>query len=148
MFDLINIRRQISSLMPAVLLLASLVLTGCINSGAFYSASLTNVELSEPNYRVVATNLQGQADAGYLFGVSGSQGGFATTFALFRVAGDGLLYKSAIENLWSGFEASHGAIGNRRLALINVHFDADASNYLGIYSKSMVSVRADIIEFE
>lgn len=143
-----RIHHRTHRLLPASLLLAALVFTGCINSGAFYTASLTNVELSEPNYRIVATNLQGQAEAGYLFGLSGSQGGFATTFALFRVDGDGLLYQTAIENLWTSFEEMHGAVGNRRLALINVQFDADASNYLGIYSKSMLAVRADVIEFE
>lgn len=128
-------------------LLGSLTLTGCINSGAFYAANVTSVELGEDNYRIVATNVHGQAESGYLLGLSGSQGGYATTFALFRVQGDGLLYKAAVENLWAQFEAEHGPVGNRRLALVNVQFDADASNYLGIYSKSVVSVRADIVEF-
>ena len=95
----------------------------------------------------MATNVHGQSEAGYILGISGSEGGYATTFALFRVEGDGLLYKTAIENLWAQFEEQHGPVGNRPLALVNVQFDADASNYLGIYSKSVVSVRADVIEF-
>ena len=130
-----------------ILLLSALTLTGCINSGAFYTANLTSVELAEANYRIVATNVHGQSEAGYILGISGSQGGFATTFALFRVEGDGLLYKAAVESLWADFEQEHGSIGDRRLALVNVQFDADASNYLGLYSKSVVSVRADVIEF-
>ncbi len=131
----------------AVFLLTTLSLTGCINSGAFFAANITSVELGEDNYKIVATNVHGQSEAGYLIGLSGSQGGYATTFALFRVEGDGLLYKAAVENLWAQFEEQHGPVGNRALAMVNVQFDADASNYLGVYTKSVVSVRADIVEF-
>ncbi|MEZ4702776.1 MAG: DUF6567 family protein [Rhodothermales bacterium] len=130
------------------LLLLAAILTGCVNSGAFYAANRTSVELGEANFRIVALNAQGQAEAGYILGFSASQGGQATTLALFRVEGEGLLYKAAVEDLWAQFEAQHGAVGNRRLALVNVQFDADASNYLGLYSKSVVSVRADVVEFE
>lgn len=129
------------------LLLATLTFSGCVNSGAFFAANMTNVELGEANYQIVATNVHGQSEAGYILGLSGSQGGYATTFALFRVEGDGLLYKTAVEDLWAQFEEDHGSVENRRLALVNVQFDADASNYLGLYSKSVVSVRADIVEF-
>ena len=108
---------------------------------------MTEVQLSEDNYQIVATNVQGQSESGYILGISGSQGGFATTFAMFRVKGDGLLYKAAVEDLWAQFENQNGPVGNRTLALVNVQFDADASNYLGLYSKSVVSVRADIVEF-
>lgn len=131
----------------AVLLLAALTLAGCINSGAFYAANLTNVELGEDNYRIVATNIHGQAEAGYILGISGSQGGYATTFAMLRVDGDGLLYKAAVENLWAHFEENYDPVENRRLALVNVQFDADATNYLGLYTRSVVSVRADVVEF-
>ena len=130
-----------------VIILISISLTGCINSGAFYAANVTNVELSENNYHVVATNVSGTSKAGYLLGLSGSQRGYATTFALFRIEGDGMLYRAAIENLWAQFEDRHGPVVNRRLALVNVQFDSDASNYLGLYSRSVVSVRADIVEF-
>ena len=131
----------------SVLLFASFTLTGCFTSGAFYATNVTNVELGEANFKIVATNAHGQAEAGYLLGFSGSRGGYATTFALFRIEGDGLLYKAAVENLWTHFEDQHGPVTNRRLALVNVQFDADGSNYLGLYSKSVVSVRADIVEF-
>lgn len=132
----------------AVLVFAMLTFSGCINSGSFFAANMTNVELGEANYQIVATNVHGQSEAGYILGLSGSQGGYATTFAMFRVEGDGLLYKAAVEDLWAQFEEDHGPVENRRLALVNVQFDADASNYLGLYSKSVVSVRADIVEFE
>lgn len=140
----LDVPKKWAVLLAAVLLLT---LTGCINSGAFYAANMTNVELSEDNFQVIATNVHGQSEAGYILGLSGSQGGYATTFALFRVEGDGLLYKAAVEDLWAQFEEQNGPVMNRRLALVNVQFDADASNYLGLYSKSVVSVRADIVEF-
>lgn len=130
-----------------VALLTVLGLTGCVNSGAFYAGNITSVELSEADYRIVATNVQGEAEAGYVLGVSGSTGGYATTFALIRAQGDGMLYKEAVENLWANFEAEHGPVTDRPLALVNVQFDADAANYLFLYTKTMVSVRADIVEF-
>ena len=138
--------KQQTGILPALLLI-TLTATGCINSGAFYAGNLTSVELGENNYQIVATNVNGQAEAGYLIGFSGSQGGYATTLALFRVEGDGLLYKAAVENLWAQFEEEHGSVQNRQLALVNVQFDADAANYLGLYTKSVVSVRADVVEF-
>ncbi len=131
----------------ALAVLALTVVSGCVSSGAFYAANVTSVELGESNFRVIATNVNGQAEAGYVLGFSGSQGGYAVTFALARVEGDGMLYKEAVENLWAQFEAAHGPVENRRLALVNVQFDADASNFLGLYSKSVVSVRADVVEF-
>lgn len=137
-----NLRKPI----PLAFLLA-VALTGCINSGAFFATNLTNVELGQGDYAIVASNVTGQAEAGYLLGLSASQGGYASTFALIRVEGDGLLYREAVENLWANFAADNGPVEGRRLALVNVHFDADAANYLGLYTKSVVSVRADVVEF-
>ena len=56
--------RQMRMAPLAVILFAAATLTGCINSGAFYAANLTNVELGEDNFRIVATNIHGQAEAG------------------------------------------------------------------------------------
>ena len=55
--------------------------------------------------------------------------------------------KQALENLWTNFEAEHGPVVGRNLALVNVRYDSDAANYLLLYSKLWVSVRADVIEF-
>ncbi len=41
-----------------VLLVASFYLSGCINSGAFYAANVTSVELGDGNFQIVATNVQ------------------------------------------------------------------------------------------
>lgn len=125
----------------------ALLLAGCASSGKFQSMNVTNVELSEPNYRIVATNISGEASAGYLLGLSVSAGGEMQTGALLRVKGEGMLYKEALENLWHNFEAAHGSVAGRHLALINVRYDADAMNVLGLYTQPKISIRADVIEF-
>jgi hypothetical protein len=66
--------------------------------------------------------------------------------ALFRIEGQPLLDQQAVQNLWRNFEANHGAAAGRSLALVNVRFDADATNVL-VYTRPRISVRADVIEF-
>jgi hypothetical protein len=121
-------------------------LVGCASTGRFSSTNLTNVELSEGNFRVVATNVYGEASADYLFGFSVAQGGEMQTIALIHLGGDRLLYKVALENLWRNFEQTHGNIEGRSLALANVRFDSDALNVF-FFTRSTISVRADVIEF-
>ena len=130
-----------------VALAAMFLLMGCASSGKLQSMNITNVELSEPNYRIVATNISGEASAGYLLGLSFSSGGEMQTGALLRVKGEGMLYKEALEDLWKNFEAAHGSVSGRHLALINVRYDADAMNVLGLYTQPKISIRADVIEF-
>ncbi len=127
--------------------LALSTLVGCMSSGRFTATNLTNVELSQNNFRIVATNVYGEASAGYLLGLSGASGGEMQTFALIPLGGKRLLYKAALENLWKSFEETHGKITERSLALVNVRFDADGLNVLGIYTRPKISVRADVIEF-
>ena len=132
----------------SVLSLAFLIIVaaGCSSSGQFPAANLTNVELSAQNYRIVATNVSGEAESGYLIGFSFGNGSSQSTLALVRVDGTGLLYKEAVENLWANFEEEHGSPEGRRLALVNVRYDTDNLNLL-VYTKPRVSIRADIVEF-
>ena len=123
------------------------MLVGCASTGRFSSTNLTNVELSKSNFHVIATNVYGEASAEYLLGFSVAQGGEMQTIALIPLGGDRLLYKVALENLWRNFEQTHGNIKGRSLALVNVRFDADAMNVLGLYTGPKISVRADVIEF-
>ncbi len=129
-----------------LLVLGIWLLPGCANSGLFLAANVTSVELSNPNYRVVATNVAGEATAGYLLGVSAAMGLEMRTIALARVQGTGQLYREALEDLWRNFERQHGSPANRRLALANVRYDFEALNLL-IYTRPTVSVRADVVEF-
>jgi len=113
----------------------------------FLALNQTQVQLSNPNYRIVATNVQGEAKAGYLFGVSYSSGAAAQTAALARVSGTGSIYKEALENLWENYERKHGSVEGKKLALVNVRYDSDILNLL-IYTEVRIIVRADIIEFQ
>jgi hypothetical protein len=122
-------------------------LVGCATTGRFNSTNLTNVELSESNFRIVATNVSGEASAEYLLGFSVAQAGEMQTVGFIPLGGDRLLYKAALENLWHNFEQTHGDINGRSLALANVRFDSDALNVLIFYTRAQISVRADVIEF-
>ena len=129
------------------LAIAATLLAGCASSGVFNTAHLTNVELSEANYRVVATGVSGEASASYLIGISGARWTNMHTLALVRVGGEPLLYQAAFENLWENFAAEHGSVEGRRLALVNVRYDSDALNLL-VFTQPKVSIRADVVEFE
>jgi len=107
----------------------------------------TSVELSEANYEIVASNVLGQSRAGYVLGFSAPLGAATNTFAVARVNGTGMLYKEALEDLWKNFEAEHGKIDGRKLALANLRYDSEALN-LVVYTEVKVFIRADIIEFK
>ena len=124
----------------------ALSFTGCAQSGFFASSSLTQVELSAPNYRIVATGVSGEAKASYLIGVTVSSGPVTNSLSLKRLSGTGKLYQEALDNLWAQFAAEHGAVEGRRLALTNVRYDADTRNF-ALYSDIVLAVRADVVEF-
>lgn len=130
-----------------VTLITAILLTGCANTGLFWSANNTEVELSSNNYEIVATNVSGEAKAGYVLGVSFSAGAATNTLALARVSGSGMLYMEALENLWKNYEEKHGSVLGKKLALVNVRYDSDALNLL-LYTEAKISIRADIVEFK
>lgn len=127
--------------------LAAFLLSSCASSGRFDSVHVTNVELGNKNYRILAKNVSGEAAAGYLIGFSGSNGSQTWTTALLRIDGDGMLYKEALERFWKNFEEKFGSIEGRDVAIINVRYDADAMNFFGIYTRPKISIRADVIEY-
>ena len=124
-----------------------MILTGCASTGQFNSVNLTNVDLSDNNFQLIAMNVSGEASAGYLLGFSAAMGSEMQTFAFFRIKGDGLLYKAALEDLWGNFERQYGNVEGRSLALVNVRYDSDALNVLGLYTRPKISLRADVVEF-
>lgn len=130
----------------AYIFLIPIVLSGCTNSGAFLSLNQTQVNLEQANYQIVATSVSGEAESGYVLGISYSTGLTAMTFALARVTGSGMLYKEALDDLWINFEKDHGTLDGKRLALANVRYDADILN-LVLFTKVKIGVRADVIEF-
>ncbi|HKJ31505.1 MAG TPA: DUF6567 family protein [Balneolales bacterium] len=130
-----------------ITILITILVAGCTTTGSFVSTNRTDVELSEANYKIVATNIHGMSEAAYLLGFSYSYGGFSTnTIAVGRVDGTGLLYQEALENLWKNYEDKYGKIDGGKLALVNVRYDNDILNLL-LYTSVKVYVRADVIEF-
>jgi hypothetical protein len=121
-------------------------MAGCASTGAFIAANVTGVELSEPNFKVVATGVSGESEANYLFGLSFSAGTITNTMALIRVGGTGQLYKEALEQLWQNYEKDHGSAVGKKLALVNVRYDSDILNLL-VYTQVKYFIRADIVEF-
>lgn len=129
------------------LMVLAIAFAGCTNSGAFIAANQTIVNLNEGNYSVKVTDVQGEAEAGFILGLSYSNGLTTSTLAIARVNGTDKLYAAALENLWGNYADDHGSIDNEKLALVNVRYDADILN-LVLYTKVKVTVRADVIEFE
>jgi phosphoribosyl-AMP cyclohydrolase len=130
-----------------ITILSLFILSGCTSSGAFLSVNQTVVNLNEGNYTISATNVTGESEAAYVFGLSYSTGLTASTIALARIEGSGMLYTEALENLWENFETSGVSAEGQRLALTNVRYDADILNFI-VYTKVKVTVRADVITFD
>ncbi|HSI74796.1 MAG TPA: DUF6567 family protein [Lunatimonas sp.] len=137
-------KKLIQNLMGVVV--TAILLSGCASSGMHMSSSLTNVQLSEANYQIVARSVSGESKAGYILGVSFGVGMYSQVMGVARVSGDKALYKTAMDNLWGNFEANHGSVEGRNLALVNVRYDVDALN-LFVYTQPILTIQADIIEF-
>lgn len=129
-----------------LIILGVFLVSGCSNTGAFLAGNQTIVNLNEGNYSITATNVTGESQAGYILGVSYSNGLAAGSLAIARVEGTGMLYAEALENLWASYEAEYGEIIDGKLALTNVRYDADILN-LVVYTQVKVTVRADIVKF-
>ena len=122
------------------------ILSGCGTMGTFRADNLTNVELSEANFNIIARNVQGSAMQGYIFGISAAQSFGVGTFGLVRVSGVEKPYDSAMKDLWNKFQQDHGSIEGRKLALINIRQDNEVLNTF-IYTEARYFITADIIEF-
>lgn len=124
-----------------------ILLNSCASTGLTASSHVTNVQLTNPNFRVVATNVTGEASSKGIIGASYGLGVATTQLALIPITNERMLYKVAMKNLWENFEAKNGAIANRRLALVNVRYDSESLN-LFFYTKVTTAVVADVVEFE
>jgi len=135
------------TILSAILLLALVLLSSCTTGGSFLSTNVTNVELSESNFNIVAENVEGYANASYIFGVSYSTGNTANTLALVRIDGTAKLYKDAIQNLWDNYKSKYGDSEGKNLLLANIRIDTDMLNLI-LYTETELYITADIIEFE
>lgn len=133
----------------SILLIATfffVILSGCGTGGAFLTNHVTSVELSEPNFNIVARDMSGTSMQGYLLGISISQGSDVGMFGLVKIAGVEKLYDSAIKNLWNNFKEKHGDIEGKKLALVNIRQDTEILNTF-IYTQAKYFITADIVEF-
>lgn len=124
-----------------------ILMNSCASSGLTASSHVTNVQLTNANFKVIATNVTGEASAEAVLGVSYGVGIATTQLSLIPLTDERMLYKNAIKNLWADFETKNGPTANRRLALVNVRYDSEALNLL-VYTKVTTAIVADVVEFE
>lgn len=121
-------------------------ITGCGTMGSFRANNITNVELSQANFNIVARDLQGTAREGYLFGVSAPQGSDINTFGLIKISGDEKPYATAVKNLWKNYQEKYGDIKGKNLVLVNIRQDTEMLNTF-IYTEVKYFITADVVEF-
>lgn len=103
--------------------------------------------MREGNYHIVAKNVTGSAKSAFILGVSHSWGITTQSFGLIPLKGSKTLYKDAREALWTTFEEKHTSVEGKKLALVNVQYDAATTNYI-FYTQATITITADVIEFE
>jgi hypothetical protein len=130
-----------------LLLILLIYLSSCVTGGSFLAHNITNVELSEPNFKLVAKNLEGYSKASYLLGFSYSMGNIANTLALVRIGGTAKLYNDAIQNIWKNYQDKYGDTEGKKLVLTNIRIDSDMLNLL-VYTQTELYITADVVEFE
>lgn len=129
-----------------LLIALSVILSGCISSGAQFAQHATYVELNRSNYRIVARDVMGQSEISYILGLSIPRAFLVSTIGVFKLNGETSLFGDAVANLWDNYAATHGAVEGRSLALTNLRYDNDAMNLL-FYTKARLTIHADIVEF-
>ena len=122
------------------------LLSGCGTGGAFHTNHVTSVELSQPNFNIVARDMNGSAMQGYLIGVSVSQGSDIGTFALIKITGVEKLYDTAIKDLWNNYREKYGDTEGKKLVLVNIRQDTEILNTL-VYTQAKYFITADVVEF-
>ena len=134
------------TILALVVITLVISITGCGTMGSFRANNVTNVELSQANFNIVARDLQGSAKEGYLFGVSAPQGSDINTFGLIKISGDEKPYATAVKNLWKSYQEKYGDIKGKNLVLINIRQDNEMLNTL-IYTEIKYFITADVAEF-
>lgn len=130
----------------AIAVSMAIIFSGCGTGGAFQANHVTNVELSGPNFNIVAKNVHGSAMQGYILGLSYSQGSDIGSFGVVKVAGVEKPYDTALQNLWKNFEAEYGSAEGKKLALVNIRHDSELLNTF-FYAQAKYFITADVVEF-
>jgi hypothetical protein len=122
------------------------IVSACGTGGSFQANHVTNVELSEPNFNIIAKNVSGTAMQGYILGLSISQGSEIGSFGVVKVAGVDKPYDAAMKNLWENFEEEYGTVEGKKLALVNIRHDNELLNTF-LYTQAKYFITADVVEF-
>ena len=120
-------------------------LFGCGTMGSIRGNN-TNVELSKANFSIIARDLEGTAEQGYLIGLSAPQNGDVGIVGLIKVSGEDKLYDSAVKEVWADFREKIGDPKGRKLALINIRQDVEVLNTI-VYTSAKIYITADVVEF-
>ena len=121
-------------------------LFGCGTMGTFRGNNITNVELSQPNFNIVAKDLEGSASQGYLFGISVPQDLDVGIIGLIKISGEDKPFAAAVKKLCDDYRDKHGDPEGKKLALINIRQDTKVVNAL-VYAEAKIYITADVIEF-
>jgi len=133
----------LSLLIATVLILFS----SCGTMGTFKANNVTNVELSQANYNIVAKDLEGSASQGYLIGVSApGYGSDVGIVGLIKVSGEDKPYALAVKRLWDSYKEKYGDPEGKKLALVNIRQDTKVLNTL-VYTEATIFITADVVEF-
>jgi len=141
-----EINLKVKFIILSIVLVSLALFSGCSTGGSLIANNATNVELSKPNFNIIAENVQGYSKASYLIGFTYSTGNISNTLALARVGGTAKLYDDAIQNLWSNFREKYDDTKGRNFVLANIRFDNDMLNLL-VYTQTELYITADVIEF-
>lgn len=132
---------------PVLLFGLAVLSTGCASSGLTASSHVTNVQLTNPNFHIVATSVSGEASSKGVLGVSVGFGMAASQMSIIPLTKDRMLYRAAMKDLWANFEKQNGPVANRRLALVNIRYDSECLN-LFLFTRLTSNIVADVVEFE
>jgi len=119
----------VRSTLKAVLLVTLLFATGCASYGSLEANHTTQVELSEGNFKVIATN------------VHGTSHGLGLFLSFFGIPFSRALDSVAMDDLMDGVDAE-----GKSIAIINVARERKIQNWLLFHVKT-VEYRADVVEF-
>ena len=133
-------------LFSSIFITLLVLFSGCATGGAFQTSQVTNVELSEPNFNIVARDLSGMSMQGYILGLSISQGPDVAVFGCVKVAGVEKLYDTAIRDLWKNYEMKYGDTEGKKLVLVNIRQDSEILNTI-LYTQAKYFITADVVEF-
>ncbi len=117
----------------------------CASGGSFVAGRVTDAGLDQNNFTAMARNVTGEAEAGYVLGVVRAHGRDDQHVCPFSHIRFGSTVQRGAGATVKKVETACGPIETRKLALINVRYDAEAPNLL-LHTQPRITIRADVVE--